>query len=217
MYLTHEAIGYLKSRTIVIPNGYNTDVFKPDPSAKKRLRQELKIADDTKIIGVVGRWDWTKDHTNFLSALALVNGVHGVLVGSDIDSENKELMQAIQKNGISDRVHLLGYRDDVPSIIPGFDLLCLSSRAEALPNVIGEAMACGVPCVTTNVGDVAELVGDTGWVCEPQNHVMLAENIKLGFASDLDAHSIAARKRVEDNYSYAEMINAYKNLYDVKD
>lgn len=209
----HEEIGYRRDRTILLPNGYDTNIFKPDPDAKFRLRNELKIPGNTKIIGVVGRWDWSKDHMNFLSALSLVEGAHGVLIGTDVDIHNQELADDIRKANVGDRVHLMGYRDDVPNLMGGFDILCLSSRAEALPNVVGESMACGVPCVVTNVGDVAELVGDTGWVCPPQDFQFLAESLNDALLSDISIRSNAARMRIENYYSYAGMINNYKNLY----
>lgn len=213
----HEEIGYLKSRTVLIPNGYDTDIFKPNFDAKMKLRSALNIPDDMRIIGVVGRWDWTKDHANFISALALVDGAHGVLVGTDIDDNNKELMELLTAEKVRDRVHLLGYRDDVPELMSAFDILCLSSRAEALPNVVGEAMACGVPCVVTNVGDVAELVADTGWVCPAGDYNSLAACLKEALMSDLSEYSRKARQRVSDYFSYAEMLNTYKKLYETRD
>ncbi len=210
----HEGIGYRKSRTILIPNGYDTNVFKPNPDARGWLRKELAIPDEVKVIGVVGRWDWSKDYQNFLSALALVEGAHGVLIGTDMNGHNQALCDNIKDAGVGARVHLMGYRDDVPILMAGFDILCLSSRAEALPNVVGEAMACGVPCVVTDVGDVAELVAGTGWICVPQNYIELSQCLNEALVSDLLSYSNAARMRVEKNYSYTKMINVYKCLYD---
>ncbi len=205
----HEAIMYAKSRTLVIPVGY--DVSKFTPNDGKALREVVKIT--APIIAHVGRWDWTKDHANFFAALALVPSAHAVLIGTNIERDNAELMALVRQHGVEARVHLLGYRDDVHQLLPGADLLCLSSVTEAQPNAVGEAMACGVPCVVTDVGDAADLVGETGWVVPPNNAQALAAALNEALATDLKSRGVAARARVLANYTRENMLMAYRKLY----
>ncbi len=209
----HEAIGYAKSRTLVIPNGYDVTLFKPDASAPARLRSALGVADEIKLIGLVGRWDWSKDHANFISALSQVPGAHGVLIGKNVDADNAELMELIKTHGVQKRVHLLGYRSDVAALMPGLDLLCLSSRTEAMPNVVGEAMSCAVPCVVTDVGDAAEMVGESGWVCPSQNAAALAATLSEALKSDLAAQGQRARARLEARYTQEKMVEGFRQTY----
>lgn len=207
----HEALWYARSRTQIIPVGYDVEQFVPGD--KSVLRDLVKA--DAPLIIHVGRWDWSKDHNNLLAALALVPQAHAVLVGKGIDESNTELMALIEKHGVRARVHLLGYRDDVAKLLPGADISCLSSVTEAQPNAVGEAMACGVPCVVTDVGDAADLVGDTGWVVPPQNPTALAHALKLALSSDLAAKGAAARTRILASYTRKKMLESWRQLYRV--
>ena len=111
------------------------------------------------IIGLVARWDSLKDHSMFIEAAAAVSREHEdiyfVLVGRGIEWETPELAALIRTAGLQDRMILLGERDDIPSLTAAFDIACSSSITEGFPTTIGEAMACGVPCVVTDVGDAA--------------------------------------------------------------
>lgn len=205
----HEALGYCKRRRLVIPVGYDVGTFAP--GSGKGLRVLART--DAPLIAHVGRWDWSKDHANFLAALAMVPEAHGVLIGKDIDEANADLMALVRLNKLESRVHLLGYRDDVNRLLPGADLLCLSSITEAQPNAVGEAMACGLPCVVTDVGDAGDLVGETGWVVPPQNPEALAGALKTALESDLPARGKAARERILTQYTRHKMLAAYRQLY----
>ena len=210
----HEAIGYSRRRTLIIPNGYNIALFKPDEAASLRLRTELGLTGEVPLIGMIGRWDWSKDHSNFLAALAQVPHAHAVLIGKNVEADNIELMALIQAHNLTNRVHLLGYRSDIPSLMPGLDLLCLSSCTEAMPNVVGEAMASGVPCVVTDVGAAAEMVGDTGWVCPPRDPERLAAALAQALKSDLKEHGQRARSRLEARYVQQRVNTAFSQLYE---
>ncbi len=211
--LQHHALGYSKAHTVIIPNGYDLRLFCPDPLAAAQLRSMLELSPATRLIGLVGRWDWTKDHANFITALADVPGAHAVMIGKDIDGDNQELATIIEKYHLHDRVHLLGYRSDVPALMAGLDLLCLSSCTESMPNVVGEAMACGVPCVVTDVGDAADMVGDTGWGCPPQDPKALAAALNIALHSDLSVQGQAARTRIATCYTQERMIESFQTLY----
>lgn len=205
----HEDIFYARSRTQVIPVGYDVAGFAPGDGA---LLRGL-VNTTAPLIAHVGRWDWSKDHANFLAAMAQVPNAHAVLIGRGVDASNPELMALIMQHDLHERVHLLGHRDDVNRLLPGADLLCLSSVTEAQPNAVGEAMACGVPCVVTDVGDAADLVGDTGWVVPSKNSKALADALHRALGSDLKAKGAAARARILAHYTRERMIEAYRKLY----
>lgn len=216
----HEKIGYQQSKSLPFPDGFLVDIFKPSTSAYQQLRQELKLPSSTIIIGRIARYHPMKDYVNLLEAGAKLltknNQVHFVLVGPNIDYNNEELMPKITELGINNNVHLLGIRDDTPELNAGFDVACTTSAwGEGFPNVVGEAMACGVPCVVTDVGDSAWLVGDTGLVVPPSNSDALAEawqklinNPQL--RQDLGTK---ARQRIVDNFALEKIVSNYENLY----
>lgn len=209
----HEAEGYSPGNAHMIPNGFDTGIWKPDQTAGIRLRQELGLAPDAIVIGFVARAHTQKDLPNLFSAFAEVArktpDCHLVCVG-------RGLTEAAPSDLDRGRVSFLGQRTDLPRIVPAFDLLCLSSLAEAFPNAVGEAMACGVPCVTTDVGDAAAIVGETGWVVPPLDNVALANGLlqALMLAEDeRRMRGLAARRRIEDHYSSPSIISRYETLY----
>lgn len=215
----HQALGYDAEKLIVIPNGYDLDRFRPDLSNRARLRAEWGITPDTALLGMVGRFDPQKDHDNLLRALGrLKQGgtpFHCVLVGWGLDVSNVQLAEWLKQYGLQGEVLLLGQRSDVPAVMSALDLHVLSSAyGEAFPNVLAEAMACGTPCVTTDVGDAAAIVGDTGWVVPPSNPVRLAEAIEAALVARDDtsiwlARREAVRMRVAERFSLEKMVAAY--------
>lgn len=216
----HQKLGYSQSRTQLLPNGFNCEQFRPSSAAREKLRSKLNLAENTRIIGLVARYHPIKDFNNFIEAAAKLstkyNNIHFVLVGTNVNYENIELMNLINKYELRNRLHLLGEQTDIAEITAGFDVATSSSWSEAFPNTIGEAMSCGVPCVVTNVGDSAVIVADTGKVVSPKDPDELAagweeilelnqeERLKLG---------MAARKRVVDKYSLAAIVEQYETLY----
>ncbi len=217
----HEKIGYQESKSLPFPDGFFVDTFVPSTSAYQQLRQELNLPSDAIIIGRIARYHPMKDYSNLLNgAVKLLKNnpqVHFVLVGPNIDNNNAELTKQIQELGINNNIHLLGIRADTPMLNVGFDIACTTSAwGEGFPNVVGEAMSCGVPCVVTDVGDSAWLVGDTGLVVPPCDSNALAEaweklitNPKL--RQDLGAK---ARQRIVDNFALAQIVSNYENLYE---
>ena len=165
----HVALGYDAKKFVVIPNGYDLSVFQPNPAAGKRLREALNVPAIVPLIGMVGRFNPQKDHAGLIAALgrAAASGqnFHCILVGTGMEERNADLQGWIAAAGLTERIGLLGRRNDIPAIMNALDVHVLSSSfGEAFPNVLAEAMACGTPCVTTDVGDAALIVGDTGWV-----------------------------------------------------
>ena len=162
-----------------------------------------------------------KDHATFIRAAARLAETRPearfVLVGRGTDSRDGALERWIAEAGITDRTRRLGERTDIAKIIPGLDLMTLSSAfGEGFPNVLGEAMACGVPCVTTDVGDAARVVGDTGLVVRPRDPDALAaawDEAATRDGATRAALGAAARERIIAQYSLAEMVRRYEDLY----
>jgi len=216
----HAVWGYDTSKMVIIHNGYDLDKFRPSLEARDKVRRELGLSPDTLLVGMIARYDPAKDFRNFFQAASMLverhSGVHFVMAGTAVSANNLELSRPIHELGLTAHFHLLGRRDDVPILSAALDVACLSSATEAFPNAVGEAMACGVPCVVTDVGDAALIVGDTGRVVPPKDPVALArglaEMIDLG-PGGRGLLGQSARKRVEERFSLARMVEAYESLY----
>lgn len=217
----HRALGYAAKKFVVIPNGYRLTHFAPNIKARERLRRDWRVSPHETLLGLVGRWHPQKDHANLLQALALVAqhfpGVRCALIGPGMEWENAELTGLIRQQGVEARVLLAGPRNDIPEVMNALDLHVLSSAGEAFPNVVAEAMACGTPCVVTDVGDAALIVGDTGWIAPPQNPGMLAQAIQKALTviaeQDREELSRRCRARIEENFSLERMVSAYDELW----
>lgn len=217
----HAALGYAAGRERVIPNGFDCDRFRPRASARSELRTSLGVAPHTALIGLVARYHPMKDHTTFLRAAGLLGakrpGIDFVLVGRGVTPGNAILSQQIQAAGLVGRVHRLGERTDIAEIMAGLDVATLTSAwGEGFPNVVGEAMACGVPCVVTDVGDAAWIVGDTGKSVPPREPVALAEAwaamIELG-PEGRGRLGQTARRRVSTHFALPQVVRQYEMLY----
>jgi len=217
---THKELSYAAEKLEVIPNGFDLDQVKPDPTAHNSLREELGIPSDAIVIGIGARFHPHKDHHNFIRAASLLHkqmpDVHFLLFGMGITWQNPELARWIDSAGIRERCHLLGARHDVSRLFSGVNIASTSSRSEAFPIVVGEAMACGTPCVVTDVGDSALIVENTGKVVAPEDPHALAE----AWRSLIDAGpavrrrlGIAARSRVERHFALPEIVQSYQNIY----
>ena len=185
--LFHKQLGYSKKKTILIPNGFDLDHFKPDEEARNWLRNELSLPSEATLIGLIARFDPMKDQANFLEAASLVFCPEGkvffVMVGKGIDAANQDLLAVIPEK-IKKYVYLLGLRHDIPRITAGLDIAISSSAyGEGFPNTIGEAMACGIPCVATDVGDSSFILGPTGIIVPPRDAAALAAGLRTLLAS----------------------------------
>jgi len=219
--LQHEALGYRKEKRVVIPNGFDTQQFQPDKRARREIRDELGLLDSTPLIGLIARYHPLKGHPTFLHAAALLlvdhPEVHFLLVGREVDGGNVYLWEQICNSGMQDRTHLLGERTDISRVMSALDVATSSSYAEGFSNVIGEAMACGIPCVVTDVGDSASIVGDTGFIVPPRNPAALCEGWKK--ILDLEPHERCflgenARARVQKMFRLDRIVLQYENLYE---
>lgn len=218
---THAKAGYQDKKFRVIPNGFDTDVFKPNAKAKKALRKELGIEASSRIVGTVGRFHYQKDFKSFIKAAKMVcenhQDVHFCMCGLNVDKDNQTLMRWISEAGLQSRVHPLGRRGDIQQVIAAYDIfLSSSSCGEAFGNVIGEAMSCSVPCVVTDVGDSSIIVADTGRVTPPNQPEQLAaavDNLLCLSTEELAEEGERSRQRVIDEYSLQAVTTAYSDFY----
>ena len=218
----HIDAGYCAEKFTVIPNGFDLSRFVPDVKARVSVRTELGLHPDVSLVGLIARADPQKNHVGFVDAAVKVAralpNVHFLLAGSGIDMGNLRLVRYIAETGVKHRFHLLGRRDDIPRLMAALDLLASSSWGEAFPNVLGEAMACGAPCVVTDVGDSAEIVGDTGRVVAPDDMNGLADHMVdlLGQPELLAVLKQRARRRVRERYEISDVVRLYENFYEEK-
>jgi glycosyltransferase involved in cell wall biosynthesis len=218
--MVHIDAGYRADKMVLIPNGFDMARFQPDPSARCAVRVELGLPPDTPLVGLIAREDPQKNHTGFVEAAALVHKrlpkVHFVLAGTGMDQYNLELNQLINQTGLQSQFHLLGRREDIPRLMAAIDVLASSSFGEAFPNVLGEAMASGVPCVVTDVGDSAEIVGDTGRVVASGDMTGLARHLVELLALSQDERTllgVRARERVRERYEIGSVVRLYEDFY----
>ncbi len=214
----HERLGYRPRAWHLVPNGFDLETFRPDPQAPARLRQEIGIPAESLILAHIARVDPMKDHTGFLAAariaLAARGDLHVLLIGRGTQDLSPHLAAA----GIAGRAHLLGPRRDIARLLPGVDLLCLSSAfGEGFPNVLGEAMSAGVPCIATDVGDARAIIGETGRIVAPSDPPALAQAILDLLALDAGSRAAlgqAARRRIAEHYSLPAIVRQYEALYE---
>ncbi len=217
----HEAFGFASGHGKVIPNGIDMQRFTFSSESLQSVRSELGIPAHVLVVGHVARLHLMKDHPVFLRAavdLALrYKQVYFLLSGLGVSLDNKVLAQLIPDQ-VRDRFHLLGERSDVPELMSAMDVFCLSSAwGEGFPNVLGEAMATGVPCVLTDVGDSAIVIGDTGVVVPPQDENALAAGIESLLTMPLEERrtlGASARVRIDANYTLGAVVEQYVALYE---
>jgi glycosyltransferase involved in cell wall biosynthesis len=216
----HRRVGYVADKLEVIPNGFDINEFRPHPESRPQIRRELSVSGDTPLVGLVGRFHPHKDHRTFVQAARVVAdrlpSAHFVLVGDDQVYSATEIWSWIDKAGLRERFHLLGVRNDVATIDASLDVSVCSSTTEGFPNVVGEAMACGIPCVATDVGECAEVVGDTGLIVPKQNPQRLgAAIIELLTLPQVARVALgqAARQRIVERYDIVKIVARYRRLW----
>jgi glycosyltransferase involved in cell wall biosynthesis len=217
----HEALGFHGGRRMLLGNGFDCAAFAPAPEVRRRWRASHGYAEADSLIGLAARYHPMKDHGNFLRAAAGVAARHAgarfVLAGKGVDADNRALAALLGELNLSERTRLLGECPDMAGFFQSLDIAALASAwGEGFPNVLGEAMACGVPCVATEVGDSAEIVGATGRIVPPRDPEALAA--ALGEMIDLGGEARArlgerARERVLAHYALPGIVARYEALY----
>lgn len=204
------AHGFPREKMSVVHNGIDTEYFAPDHSLGLPLRTQWGVANDQLLIGLVGRIDPMKGHEVFLQAAAILKenftDMRFVCVG-DGEKAYVERMRAVAKDlKLEDVLTWAGVQSDMPAVYNALDLLVSSSSfGEGFSNVIAEAMACGVPCVVTDVGDSADIVGDCGELVPPNQPQLLADAITRQIENPPD--KLACRDRVVSLYSLSTYID----------
>jgi glycosyltransferase involved in cell wall biosynthesis len=207
--------GFSSNKIIVIPNGINVDYFRPLRTHREQFRRECGIKKTEKLIGLIARLNPMKDHSTFLQAAGLLarerNDVRFVCVGSGPKSYEAKLRKLAADLGLDNILIWIGSRHDMQFVYNGLDVLTLSSSyGEGFANVIGEAMACGVPCVVTDVGDSALIVDDLGEVVPARDPVELKNGmIRILRRIDKEKRMLSEdnRRRIANEFSVDTMIN----------
>lgn len=217
----HEAIGFDASRRVVLPNGFDLLKYHPSAEARTELRARCGLPMEALIVGHVARYHPMKDHAGFLRAAAYVAatqpGTRFLLAGRGVTPANTELRDRISELGLEASVRCLGELEDPGPMMAGLDVLALSSAwGEGFPNVLGEAMASGVPCVATDVGDARRVIGEVGDVVPPSDPIAMAAALSRLLSLSLmerQAIGAAARRRIEAEFSLPVVTHAYERLY----
>lgn len=217
----HVAKGYLSRKMRVLPNGVDVTRFRADDRVRQEVRRDLGVEDSTPLVGNIGRFDPLKNQSGFLEAFAKlaarIPGTRAVMVGEGVDQNNASLTRKAEELGVQQKVSFVGRREDIHRLMSGLDVLVSSSDGEAFPNVIAEAMACGVPCAVTDVGDSEWIVGDLGRVVPAGNMSALADA-----AADLvstpkhehAARSAAVRARIVAHFDIEGVVRHYEEVFD---
>ncbi len=203
--------GLPEGRTIVIPNGIDTEAMKPNAAARQALRRAWGLDPNHFVIGMVARLDPMKDHRTFLAAarlFALKNqDARFVCVGAGPERQqySEELFALSRSLGMSERIVWAGDGIGAADAYNAFDVATLSSAfGEGFPNVIGEAMACGVPVAATDVGDSRAVVGTWGEIVPPQSPGELCVawgRLRMKLKDDGPALAASIRSHIASNFS----------------
>ena len=206
-------------RLRVVPNGVDTEVFRPDPVARDRVRREFGVTGKFVWLSI-GRLDPIKDHDTLLHAFAALRRRHTAatlwVVGSGCNEDR--LHRLAHQLNLDDSVRFLGIRADIPDLMNAADALVLSSKFEALPMVLLEAGGCGLPAVATNVGGNPEVIVDgvTGFLTPVGDAGRL--EAAMGGLADLPERErqkigLAARERILQEYRLDAVVDQWEELY----
>jgi glycosyltransferase involved in cell wall biosynthesis len=217
--LHHIGLGYRESGWTILPNGFDLAKFGPRDAVRQQIREQLGIGETDFLIGMIARHDPMKDHANFFAMARQLaqqrSNVHFVLVGRGCQPNRAWTAEAQAELG--QRLHLLGERKDVPDLLAALDVMTLTSAyGEGFPNVLGEALASGIPCVATDVGDAARILGDAGLVVPPHDPAALVNAVERILAmpvAERDAWRQQMRRRAEQEFSLHDVTGKYEALY----
>jgi len=212
---------YEQEKIRVIGNGVDVELFKPDAVARAAVRGELGVGDRTPLIGMVARFHPVKDLATFFAAARRAIATHPharfLLCGQGMEQTNAALTQLVRSHGLQDSVLRLGFREDIARVFAALDVHVLSSKSEAFGNVLLEAMASGVPCVATDVGEVRFVIGDAGRIVPRRNAAALAAGIRELIdlsPAEMDALRLRVRHRIVRDFTLMSAVEQYEELYE---
>ena len=217
----HLKQGYCENKFKVIQNGFSLEEFNPKLGVTKNLREKIDLMQGFKIIGSVGRYNEYKDYKTLIAASEIMlskrKDILFVLIGEGLEDSNKELRELLINHGVDNNFRLLGKRNSINELILLFDVFCLHSVSEGFPNVLGEAMSSGIPCVSTDAGDAGILLGDTGRLVEVGQPKQLSK--ALLEVLDLPPEKIKeisklGRERIKSRFSINRIVKKYEELYE---
>ncbi|HHX68644.1 MAG TPA: glycosyltransferase [Gallicola sp.] len=213
----HLAVGYKNKNTIVIPNGFELEKFSFNEESRNTLREALKLDKDSKALITVGRWDVQKDYVTLFKALNEIKNTHTnfkmIMVGTNLDEYNESLLNLSDKYDLKNLLILLGRRNDISEILSAADCYISSSLGESFSNSIGEAMACALPCIVTDVGDSKQIVGETNQVVNAKDHKGLAEAIGRFLGNSECSRNFKSRDRIVENFDIRKVVKEYERNY----
>lgn len=205
--------GFPEDKIVVIPNGIDTDYFRFEPDGRRQVRREWGVAENEILVGLVGRLDPMKDHPVFLEAASRIacecRSVRFACVGGGPADYAGALKQRAAELGLSKQLIWIDSRDDMPAVYSALDITASSSYGEGFSNTVAESMACGVPCVVTDVGDSARIVGDKDAVVAPGDGLALSAAIRRLIDLTPDerrALGNTCRKRIESEFGMDRLV-----------
>jgi glycosyltransferase involved in cell wall biosynthesis len=216
----HIALGYDTPKMVVIGNGFELEQLQSSPQQRTELRSSVGLKDEDIVIGTLGRLSQVKGQDVFVRSAGMIAqeypNVRFLMVGRGLETANETLMQWINATGFADRFVLLGERRDVSIVLSAMDIFCLPSRSEGFPNVLGEAMAMGLPCVSTDVGDAGVLLGYTGILVQKDDYEALTVGLKQMLDMSQDERTALgerARLRVQNEFTLEQTRKKFKAVY----
>lgn len=212
----HARRGYPAAKLAVVSNGIDLDRFRPDVQAGRHTRSQWGLEGSHRVVGIVGRHDPIKDHSTCLEAFSILRQAGTefrlVCVGDEVAGHTELLHARAEALGISDKVLWVPPQKDMTAVYNAFDVLCSSSVSEGFSNVLAEAMACGVPCVATDVGDAAMILDGCGFVVAPGDPQGLASGIRQALGALGPERARACRERIERKFSLEQMVKETERL-----
>jgi glycosyltransferase involved in cell wall biosynthesis len=218
----HVQAGYRPRRWQVIPNGFDTDELAPDAEARARVRARLGLAESSAVFVCSARLDPMKDHATLLEAFSLLlqrqPEAKLLLMGKGTDRTDGPLAPLRHDPHLARAVVQLGERtSDHAEVLQAADGLVLASAfGEGFPNVLGEAMALGVPCIATDCGDAARIVDAAGWSVprrDPEAIAQAMQELAALAPNRRRALSASARAHVVEQFGLQRVLNDYARFY----